>query len=117
MRTTSLSPRTPWYRQRSGSGLDVGDAAEAVARLKDKGRDLLVFGSGELVQSLMQRTLVDDFVLLIHPLVPGMGRRLFPDGGAFVALRLVDAKPTATGVVIATYQPAAQTRQSYRPVS
>src|SRR5262245_39385423 len=67
-----------------------GDAAEAVAGLKQQGKELLVFGSGELIQSLMRRELVDDFVLLIHPLVLGTGRRLFPDGGAGVALRLVD---------------------------
>lgn len=88
------------------STLLKGDAAEAVARLKEQGKALLVFGSGELIQSLMRCRLVDQFVLLIHPLVLGTGRRLFPDGGAFAALRLVDAKPTPTGVVIATYEPA-----------
>jgi dihydrofolate reductase len=88
------------------STLLTGDAAEAVAGLKEQGKDLLVFGSGELVQSLMRRDLVDEFVLLIHPLVLGSGRRLFADGGAFAALRLVDAKSTPTGVVIATYRPA-----------
>ena len=87
------------------STLLTGDAAEAVAGLKEQGKDLLVFGSGELIQSLMRRDLVDKYVLLIHPLVLGSGRRLFPDGGAPAALRLVDAKPTPTGVVIATYQP------------
>lgn len=92
------------------STLVKGDAAEAVAGLKEQGKDLLVFGSGELVQSLMRRELVDDLVLLIHPLVLGTGHRLFPDGGAFAALRLVDARPTATGVVIATYQPAEKSR-------
>jgi dihydrofolate reductase len=66
----------------------------------------VILGSGELVQSLMRHNLVDEYVLPIHPLVLGSGRRLFPDGGAFASLRLVDAKPTTTGVVIATYQPA-----------
>ncbi len=47
-------------------------------------------------------------MLLIHPLVLGSGRRLFTDGGPFAALRLVDTKTTTTGVVIATYQPAAE---------
>jgi hypothetical protein len=56
----------------------------------------------------MRRNLVDEYVLLIHPLVLGAGRRLFT-GGAFAALRLVDAKTTTTGVVIATYQPAEPT--------
>ena len=89
------------------STLLKGDAAEAVAGLKAQpGKDLLVLGSGELVQSLMGRNLVDEYVLLIHPLVLGSGRRLFTDGGAFATLQLVDAKTTATGVVIATYQRA-----------
>jgi dihydrofolate reductase len=84
-----------------------GDAAEAVAKLKEQpGKDLAVLGSGELVRSLMRRNLVDEYLLTIHPLVLGSGRRLFTDGGAFAALRLVDVKPTTTGVLIATYQPA-----------
>src|SRR5262245_60283373 len=65
--------------------------------------DLVVLGSGDLVRSLMRSNLVDDYVLLIHPLVLGSGRRLFPDGGASAAFRLIDAKPTTAGVVIATY--------------
>ncbi|TMD58126.1 MAG: dihydrofolate reductase [Chloroflexi bacterium] len=83
-----------------------GDAAEAVARLKgEPGKDLVVMGSGELVQSLMRGNLVDEYVLLIYPLVLGSGPRLFPDGGAIAALRLVGTKTTTNGVVIATYQP------------
>jgi dihydrofolate reductase len=101
--STTLEEPLPWRN----STLLKGDAAEAVARLKDQlSKDLLVLGSGELVQSLMRRNLVDEYVLLIHPLVLGSGRRMFADGGAFAALRLVDAKPTTTGVLIATYQPA-----------
>jgi dihydrofolate reductase len=81
-----------------------------VARLKEElGKDLVILGSGELVQSLMRRNLVDEYVLLIHPLVLGSGRRLFADGGAFAALRLVGIKTTTTGVVIATYQLAEPT--------
>jgi dihydrofolate reductase len=104
--STTLSEPLSW----SNSTLLKGDAAEAVARLKEElGKDLVILGSGELVQSLMRRNLVDLYVLLIHPLVLGSGRRLFPDGGAFAALRLVDTKTTTTGVVIATYQPAEPT--------
>jgi dihydrofolate reductase len=89
------------------STLLEGDAMDAVARLKEQpGGDLVVLGSGELVQSLMRRNLVDGYVLLIHPLVLGSGRRLFTDGGSPGSLRLVEAKTTTTGVVIATYQPA-----------
>jgi dihydrofolate reductase len=84
-----------------------GDAAEAVAALKEQSdEDLAVLGSGELVQSLMRRDLIDEFVLMIHPLVFGKGRRLFTDGGAFASLKLVDSRTTTTGVVIAVYQPA-----------
>ena len=67
-----------------------------------------MLGSGVLVQSLMRRNLIDEHVILIHPLVLGGGRRLFPDGGAPAALRLVDSKTTPTGVVIATYRPATE---------
>ena len=103
--STTLKEPLSW----SNSTLLKGDTAEAVARLKEEpGKDLVVLGSGELVQSLMRRNLVDEYVLLIHPLVLGSGRRLFPDGGAFAALRLVGAKTTNNGVVISTYQPAEQ---------
>jgi dihydrofolate reductase len=91
------------------STLLQGDAMEAVAELKEQPDDLVVLGSGGLVRSLMRANLVDEYVLLIHPLVLGSGRRLFPDGGPSAALGLVDTKTTTTGVVIATYQPAEPT--------
>jgi dihydrofolate reductase len=101
--STTLKEPLPW----SNSTLLKGDAAEAVARLKDQlGKDLVILGSGVLVQSLMRRNLIDEYVLSIHPLVLGSGRRLFPDGSPFIALRLVDSKTTTTGVVIAIYRPA-----------
>jgi dihydrofolate reductase len=98
--SNTLSEPLSW----SNSTLLKGDAAEAVARLKEEpDKDLVVLGSGELVQSLMRGNLVDEYVLLIHPLVLGSGRRLFTDGGTFAALRLVATRTTTTGVVIATY--------------
>jgi dihydrofolate reductase len=101
--STTLAEPLPWR----DSTLLEGDAAPAVARLKQQpGKDIVVLGSGELVRSLMRHDLVDRYVLLIHPLVLGSGRRLFSDGGAFAALRLVDTTTTTTGVVIATYEPA-----------
>jgi dihydrofolate reductase len=72
-----------------------------------KEKNIVVLGSGVLPQSLMRRNLVDEYLLLIHPLILGSGRRLFPDSGPFAGLRLVDAVTTSTGVVIATYQPTA----------
>ena len=100
--STTLEEPLSWRN----STLLQGDAMEAVAKLKEQPDELVVLGSGELVQSLMRAGLVDEYVLLIHPLVLGSGRRLFPDGGPSAALRLVDTKTTTTGVVIATYQPA-----------
>ena len=87
--------------------LIVGDAVEAVARLKQEAEgDIVILGSGELIQSLLPHGLIDSFVLSIHPLLLGRGRRLFADDGAFAEMRLVDATPTTTGVLIATYEPA-----------
>ena len=101
--STTLEEPLPW----SNSTLLKGDATEAVTRLKQQpGKDFVVLGSGELVRSLMRRNLVDEYVLLIHPLVLGSGRRLFSDAGVFTPLRLVDTKTTTTGVVITTYRPA-----------
>jgi dihydrofolate reductase len=77
-----------------------------VADLKQlPGNDLVILGSGELIQSLWRRNLIDEYVLLIHPLVLGSGRRLFPDGASPADLQLVDSV-TTTGVMIATYQSA-----------
>jgi len=103
--STTLKEPLPW----SNSTLLKGDAAQAVSQLKQQpGKDLLIMGSGELIQSLMRANLIDDYVLLLHPLVLGSGRRLFPDGGAAATLRLVATSTTDKGVVIATYQPASQ---------
>ena len=104
--STTLQEPLPW----ANSTLLEGNTAEAVARLKEHpGKDIVVLGSGELVQALMRSNLVDEFVLLIHPLIVGSGRRLFPDGVASAALRLLDSVTTTTGVVIATYEVAEPT--------
>ena len=63
-------------------------------------------GSGDLVASLMRHGLVDEYMLLIHPLLLGSGRRLFQDDGPFAALRLVNCVTTTTGVMMASYRPA-----------
>ena len=66
----------------------------------------MILGSGELIRSLMKHDLIDEYLLTIHPLVLGQGRRLFADGGAYAKLTLVETKPTTTGVVIARYERA-----------
>jgi dihydrofolate reductase len=99
--STTLGEPLPWVN----STLLKGDAAAAVAALREsQDGNLVVFGSGVLVQSLMRRDLVDEFVLQIHPLVLGSGRRLFPDAGPLGTFQLAGSVATATGVIIATYQ-------------
>jgi dihydrofolate reductase len=96
----TLEEPLPW----ANSVLIDGDAAEAVTRLKDDlAGDLTILGSGELIGSLMAADLIDEYLLMIHPLVLGTGRRLFPGGGVSASLRLTDSVATTAGVVIATY--------------
>lgn len=80
--------------------------AEEIARLKqESGQDILVFGSGTLAQTLLQHNLIDQYNLLVYPVVLGSGKRLFGDGSN-VALKLVETKMFSSGVVALTYQPA-----------
>ena len=81
-----------------------GDVVAAVRELKQQsGGNLLIYGSGELVRSLMTHDLIDEFRLMIHPVVLGKGMPLF--GGSTANLKLVDSKNTSTGVSVLTYQP------------
>ena len=83
-----------------------GDVAKEVARLKQEpGGNILVYGSGELVKTLMDHDLVDELVLMVFPVVLGSGKRLFQDGVDRTALKLVETKP-AGSVVILTLQRA-----------
>jgi dihydrofolate reductase len=101
--STTLAEPLPWQN----STLLDGDAVAAVADLKRRpGKDITVLGSGGLLRSLMPHGLIDEYVLMIHPLVLGAGLRMFDDGGSRLGLRLIDAVTTTTGVVIATYRPA-----------
>lgn len=100
--TTTLSEPLDWQN----SKVLQGDLAEAVTRLKQEdGADLHVIGSSELVHALTEQQLVDEFRLMIDPVVVGGGKRLFRDDGAFRSLRLVNSQPTTTGAIIATYVP------------
>jgi dihydrofolate reductase len=87
------------------STLLTGDARESVARRKQQSRpDLIFIGSGELTQSWMQANLTDEYVLLIHPLAQGMGRRLCAAGASFT-LQLTGSKAKDNSVVTATFRP------------
>ena len=83
-----------------------GDIPAAVAELKQSSTaNLVTMGSGVLIGSLMAADLIDEYLLMIAPLVLGTGRRLFP-GGTQASLRLVDSITTSTGVLIAAYEAA-----------
>lgn len=99
----TLSEPLPWQN----SVLLAGDAAEGVARLREKdAKDIVILGSGDLVRSLIPHNLIDRYILQIAPLVLGSGQRLFGGDGTLSRLRLVDTRHTRSGVVIATYEPA-----------
>jgi dihydrofolate reductase len=86
------------------STLLYGDVPAAVADIKENsGTNLVIMGSGVLIRSLMAADLIDEYLLMIAPLVLGSGRRMF-DEGATATLQLIDCSTTSTGVVIATYQ-------------
>lgn len=84
-----------------------GDAEEEVRLLKaSDGPELHVWGSGELLQSLMAAELVDEFRVWVYPLVLGKGKRLFQEGVPPFGLTLVESRSTSTGVLLNTYRPA-----------
>jgi dihydrofolate reductase len=87
-----------------------GDVAAAVRQLKDQpGKDLLIYGSGELVDELTRHRLIDEYRLMLHPVIVGNGKRLFQglaNGFTTTNLRLADTTTTATGVVVLTYTAA-----------
>jgi dihydrofolate reductase len=86
------------------STLLTGDVAEAVAELKrGDGDEIQVHGSGDLIQTLIRHDLVDEFHLLVFPVLVGPGKRLFGDGTIGARLKLVDATAMKTGVVVSTY--------------
>jgi dihydrofolate reductase len=101
--STTLAEPLRW----PNSTLLHGDTATSVQALKDVTTGVLaIMGSGELISSLMAVGLIDEYLIMIHPLVLGSGRRLFPQGRP-VSLQLTSSETTPTGVVIATYEPTA----------
>ncbi len=99
--STTLRDPAPW----PNTALLTGNVPDAVSALKQQpDNDLLIMGSGELIQTLMAHDLIDEYMLVIHPRVLGAGRRLFPNGTAPTSLRLVSATPTSTGALVVRYQ-------------
>jgi dihydrofolate reductase len=88
-----------------------GNVPEEIKKLKaEEGPDLQVHGSGELIQTLLEHDLVDEFWLKIFPVTLGMGKRLFGNGTISAAFTLVDSKTSPTGVIVATLKRAGDVR-------
>ena len=98
----SLTEPLPW----NGTLLE-GELAEEVAALKEQpGRDLLIYGSGQLVNALRSHNLIDEYRLMVFPVTLGDGKHLFGTGGPKSDLKLSDVKTTGSGVVLLTYETA-----------
>lgn len=102
--STTLKEPLEW----NNSTLIKGDVAEEVSKLKQQpGKDILVYGSAELARTLMEHDLIDEYRLMVHPVVVGSGKRLFGDTEETKAMRLVDTKQVSPdGVLVLTYRPA-----------
>ncbi|HEX9598703.1 MAG TPA: dihydrofolate reductase family protein [Gaiellaceae bacterium] len=86
-----------------------GDVSEEVAKLKqEQDGDIVVHGSARLVQTLVEHDLVDEFRLMVYPVVLGSGKRLFGETSDKKPLRLVDSKVVGDGVAILIYEPVGE---------
>jgi dihydrofolate reductase len=102
----SLKEPLEWNRT-----LLKGDVAEEVGKRKQEpGQDILIYGSGKLINSLMAHNLIDVYQIMLHPIVLGTGNPLLEEGAAMTSLKLTHSKTTNTGVVMLTYEPADQAR-------
>jgi len=92
----------------NNSRLIKGNIAEEVKKLKQQpGQDILVYGSGKLVNMLLKHDLVDELRLMVHPVVLGSGRRLFDDNAETMkVLKLADSKTFPSGIILLSYHPA-----------
>jgi dihydrofolate reductase len=105
--STTLEEPLEW----NNSTLIKGNIAEEISSLKQQpGKEILVFGSGNLVNTLMRHDLVDEYRLMVFPVVVGSGKRLFKDGSDTTVLRLVRTETFGSGVVVLSYRPATEER-------
>ncbi|RUX47666.1 dihydrofolate reductase, partial [Mesorhizobium sp. M7A.F.Ca.CA.002.09.1.1] len=87
------------------------DIVAALRRLKQEdGPDLLIQGSGNLIQTLLANGLIDEIRLMIFPLLLGKGKRLFGDSAIPAAFKLIKSQATGTGVIMATYERAGEVK-------
>jgi len=103
-RTLSADDVSAWSNSRLLPG---NDAIGAIRELRAaEGRELHIWGSASLATQLVEHDLVDEYILLIEPILLGGGKRVFPETGRARPLELVSATPAKTGVLVCTYRPA-----------
>jgi dihydrofolate reductase len=103
--STTLEEPLEW----NNSTLIKGNVAEEVLRLKQQlGKDILIFGSGDLANTLMQYDLIDEYRLMVFPILVGSGKRLFGDASDTKVLRLAETKTLGSGVVVLSYGSAVE---------
>jgi dihydrofolate reductase len=96
---------TPLKAQWNNTNIIKNNVVEEIAKLKQQpGKDILIQGSATLIQSLMQAGLIDEYKLMVHPVIAGSGKRLFKDGTGMTKLKLVECKPISLGVVALSYE-------------
>ena len=99
--STTLDNVEAWQN----STLIKGDLAQEITRLKQMpGKNIGTAGSPSLVSSLLEQGLLDELILVVHPVLAGSGKRLFKDEGGLKKLKLLSSKTSRTGSVILTYQ-------------
>lgn len=92
-----------WNNTRIIRGASLEDELNALKR--EDGKDIVIHGSGKLINSLMPLGVIDEYRLMVHPIVVGKGQRLFPDGLVTTALKLVDTVTYPKGIIVLTYAP------------
>jgi len=103
--------KTEW----NNSTIIKENVMEELARLKAMpGQDILIGGSGDLAHSLMQHNLIDEYRLMVYPVVLGSGKRFFKERADALKLQLVDTKAFSSGVVVLIYQPASREEKKIR---
>lgn len=99
----SKSLKTPEWNNTTIIHDNILDEISKIKQLP--GKDILVAGSAELVNTLMQNNLADEYRLMVHPVILGSGKRLFLDTGTRKIMKLTDTKSFSTGIVVLTYHP------------
>ena len=103
---------TPLQAQWHNSKVIQNNALDEIANLKQQpGQDILIEGSGMLVESLAQADLIDEYRILLHPSIAGGGKRFFKDGSSLTSLKLVENKTLSRGVIVLRYAPTRESRE------